>query len=243
MSIACVLAAVALPAAVFAQAGQPGPLTGLASLTPSFPRREAAPSSLPRHLTEKWHQNIVTTVFWVGEPSVGAGWSACKDSAWDPRWVENYGGPDHPTKRKGFLPAAFKPKQNPFYVALPFNDLVPKTRANPVISNFLRFWRRSVIGSFRNSKSVCKNQWIAIRFGDKVVHAQWQDVGPVNFDDYDYVFGFQRPKSTAQGMAGLDVSPAVRDFLGIPGRGTTDWRFVDETEVPRGPWKDIVTRD
>ena len=30
---------------------------------------------------------------------------------------------DHPSKRNGFFPAAFTPKQNPFYVALPFAEV------------------------------------------------------------------------------------------------------------------------
>jgi hypothetical protein len=37
--------------------------------------------------------------------------------------------------------------------------------------------------------------------------------------------------------AGLDVSPAVRDYLGLKQQtDVTDWRFVDFSEVPRGPW-------
>jgi hypothetical protein len=36
--------------------------------------------------------------------------------------------------------------------------------------------------------------------------------------------------------AGLDVSPAVRDFLGLGDTDVTDWRFVDFEEVPHGPW-------
>ena len=36
--------------------------------------------------------------------------------------------------------------------------------------------------------------------------------------------------------AGLDVSPAVRDYLGLQPTDVTDWRFVDFSEVPRGPW-------
>ena len=36
--------------------------------------------------------------------------------------------------------------------------------------------------------------------------------------------------------AGLDVSPAVRDFLGMGSTDVTDWKFVDFEEVPTGPW-------
>jgi len=34
----------------------------------------------------------------------------------------------------------------------------------------------------------------------------------------------------------LDVSPAVRDYLGLKQTDVTDWRFVDFSDVPRGPW-------
>jgi hypothetical protein len=44
-------------------------------------------------------------------------------------------------------------------------------------------------------------------------------------------------------MAGLDVSPAVRDYLDVPGSGRTNWRFIQDSELPAGPWLDIVTRD
>ena len=40
---------------------------------------------------------------------------------------------------------------------------------------------------------------------------------------------------TNQG-AGLDVSPAVRDFLGLASTDVTDWKFVEFRDVPYGPW-------
>ena len=158
------------------------------------------------------------------------------------RWVENYGGTDHPKHRNGYYPAAFPPRQNPFYVALPFNDLASTAREKPMVSRFLSFWKETG-NQPKITKSVCKNRWIAISYKGKTCFAQWQDVGPVHRDDYAYVFGFQEPKSHAQGMAGLDVSPAVQDYLGLCGRGRTNWRFVQVGELPEGPWKSIVTQD
>ena len=196
----------------------------------------------PSDIYERWHQEILTTVFWVGEPSVGQGWSANHDSAWDMRWVENYGGTDHPHRRNGYRPAAFKPRQNPFYVALPFNDLATSARSHPMVSRFLSFWKETG-NQPKTIKSVCKNRWIAISYKGKTCFAQWQDVGPVHRDDYAYVFGFQTPKSHAIGMAGLDVSPAVRDYLGLCGRSKTNWRFIQAGELPEGPWTDIVTQN
>ena len=50
------------------------------------------------------------------------------------------------------------------------------------------------------------------------------------------MFGNQRPKPNLNQGAGLDVSPAVRDYLGLKQTDVTDWRFVDFSEVPPGPW-------
>jgi hypothetical protein len=61
-----------------------------------------------------------------------------------------------------------------------------------------------------------------------VLHTSWQ-----------YVFGNERPKSNLNKGAGLDVSPAVRDYLGLNETDVTKWRFVEFTEVPRGPWSTL----
>jgi len=53
------------------------------------------------------------------------------------------------------------------------------------------------------------------------------------------VFGSERPKLNLNKGAGLDVSPAVRDYLGLKQTDVTDWRFVDFSDVPRGPWSTL----
>jgi hypothetical protein len=84
--------------------------------------------------------------------------------------------------------------------------------------------------------STCKDRWVAIRKGNRVAYAQWEDAGPFRTDHWEYVFGNDRPKPNLNKGAGLDVSPAVRDFLGLGDTDVTDWRFVDFGEVPHGPW-------
>ncbi len=84
--------------------------------------------------------------------------------------------------------------------------------------------------------STCKGRWIAIRKGNRTAYAQWEDAGPFRTDHWQYVFGNERPKPNLNKGAGLDVSPAVRDYLGLKPTDVTDWRFVDFKEVPRGPW-------
>ena len=72
--------------------------------------------------------------------------------------------------------------------------------------------------------------------GNRTVYAQWEDAGPFRTDHWQYVFGNERPKPNLNKGAGLDVSPAVRDYLGLKETDVTDWKFVDFKEVPRGPW-------
>ena len=100
---------------------------------------------------------------------------------------------------------------------------------------------RSVIPWFeryfvKEGHSVCRGRWVAIHANGKVCYAQWQDVGPFHVDDYEYVFLGKDPRPNRNANAGIDVSPAVRDFLGLKGVDKVDWRFVDDGQVPDGPW-------
>jgi hypothetical protein len=134
-------------------------------------------------------------------------------------------------QRADYLPVDFTPRQNPFYVALPYNDLTKggyKPEAPLVIPWFKE-------GPQAHKKSVCKGRWIAIRYKDRVAYAQWEDAGPFRTDHWQYVFGDERPKPNLNRGAGLDVSPAVRDFLGMNDTDVTDWKFVDFEEVPARP--------
>ena len=87
--------------------------------------------------------------------------------------------------------------------------------------------------------STCKDRWVAIHKANRTVYAQWEDAGPFRTDHWQYVFGNERPKPNLNRGAGLDVSPAVRDYLGLKETDVTDWRFVDFREVPRGPWSNL----
>jgi hypothetical protein len=52
-------------------------------------------------------------------------------------------------------------------------------------------------------------------------------------DHWQYVFGNERPRPKRNSDAGLDVSPAVRDYLSLNGLDVCDWKFVDR--LPPGP--------
>ena len=123
--------------------------------------------------------------------------------------------------------------QNPFYVALPYNDIRNSTDTKDEASKIIPWFRESFQ---KEGRSVCHNRWIAIHHRGRVCFAQWSDCGPFRTDHWQYVFGNERPKPNLNKGAGLDVSPAVRDYLGLSSTDVTDWKFVDFKDVPNGPW-------
>jgi hypothetical protein len=181
-----------------------------------------------------WKKEIVTTVFWIGEKPTPNNPTPNRSSSWDANWTKSYGGFDDPDRadRRDFAPANFTPQQNPFYVALPYNDKSINGH-RPEAPRVVPWFKDAYQGP---AASTCKGRWIAIRKGTKTVYAQWEDSGPFRTDHWQYVFGNERPKPNLNRGAGLDVSPAVRDFLGLQDTDVTDWRFVEFGEVPHGPW-------
>ena len=184
-----------------------------------------------------WKLNIVTTVFWVGESAGQNNPVHNYSSCWDLNWWRTYGGIDGPDGRRkledgGTVPAGFIPQQNPFYFALPYNDVTGgrhKTEARKIIPWFNTTFEQE-------GKSVCRDRWIMIRKGMRACYAQWSDVGPFRTDHWQYVFGNERPMPNLNRGAGLDISPAVRDYLGMGGMDVADWKFVEYSDVPAGPW-------
>jgi hypothetical protein len=184
-----------------------------------------------------WKKDIVTTIFWIGEKPAPNNPVPNRVSSWDPQWTKNYGGVDdpNPANRSNYIPVKFTPRQNPFYCALPYNDKAKeghRSEAPRVVPWFNEAYQGPAV-------STCKGRWIEIRKGNKVAYAQWEDAGPFRTDHWQYVFGNERPKPNLNKGAGLDVSPAVRDYLGLQSTDVTDWKFVDFSEVPRGPWSTL----
>lgn len=197
----------------------------------------------PRHLnggsaqpSERypWKKEIVTTVFWIGEKPSANNPTPNRSSSWDKDWTSSYGGFDdpNPVNRSNYIPVTFTPRQNPFYCALPYNDKA-STGHRPEAPNVIPWFKEAYQSP---AVSVCKGRWIAIHKGNKTVYAQWEDAGPFRTDHWQYVFGSERPKPNLNKGAGLDVSPAVRDYLGLRETDVTDWKFVEFSEVPHGPW-------
>jgi len=178
--------------------------------------------------------NILTTIFWIGEKPSENNPVPNRTSSWDNQWTKNYGGVDDPVPahRSNYMPVKFTPKLNPFYCALPYNDKAREGH-RPEASRVVPWFNEAYQGP---AVSTCKGRWVAIRKGNRTAYAQWEDAGPFRTDHWQYVFGNERPKPNLNKGAGLDVSPAIRDYLGLQPTDVTDWRFVDFSEVPRGPW-------
>jgi hypothetical protein len=181
-----------------------------------------------------WH-SVIGTVFWVGEDETSDnGFINNRETAWDLKATETFGGVDDPEKRadNGVRPAAFEPKHNTFYMALPATEfnrsgLVKEAREKS-------YWGTETADV---KTSLFKGRWAEVYYQGKTAYVQWVDVGPFEEYDYDYVFGHNKPKNKFGKAAGIDLSPAAEAHLGFDGVASVFWRFVDAPNVPDGPWR------
>jgi hypothetical protein len=203
----------------------------------SSPTKTATPRSL-----YPWKVGITATVFWIGERPTANNPTPNDVSSWDMNWKQNFGGYDDPNpaariadrRNSDFRPKAFIPKLNPFYVALPYNDRVSHKRHKSEAARVIP-WFKSV--NPKPGQTVLRGRWVQIHRNGVDCYAQWEDCGPWITNDWPYVFGNSRPKNRNNGGAGIDISPAVRDYLGIKSGQQLHWRFVEANQVPFGPWK------
>lgn len=206
-----------------------------------------APVSGP-NVSYPWKKNITCTIFWIGELPTENNPTPNTKSSWDTNWVENFGGYDDPDPANRitnhatgeFRPRAFVPKLNPFYIALPYNDVVSHREHKPEAARVIPWFAR-----YRPEpgQTVCKGRWLQIFRGGRSCFAQWEDCGPWETEDWNYVFGNKPPRTIQNGGAGIDLSPAIRDYLGLKSGDKVHWRFVESGQVPYGPWKKYGTQN
>ena len=205
-----------------------------------------------------WHNNIVSTTFWVGEIFEPGPNGSQVISTYDGKWEQHYGGCDgvvtngkcETEKRvasNGYFPRHMTPKQNPFYLDLPYddvNDPIGAAERARVIPWATKAIYRKVLAN--PNLSLMKNHWVEIQKGSRVCYGQIEDAGPGQYHDAAYVFGTKPPKNKLYNHAGMDVSPALNGCLAFKELdGDTDvvrWRFVGAHKVPKGPWTKLVTR-
>ncbi|WP_236790615.1 hypothetical protein [Amycolatopsis sp. GM8] len=220
----------------------------------------SGPAPQPGPEPDPWHTRIVATTFWVGEifdPTAADGSQVT--SAYDDDWLEHYGGCDgvllngscetEPrTAANDYFPTRFAPRENPFYLDLPFDD-VNDDRAFAMRGQVVPWAVQPEFASSATDRSVSflKNHWVRIRSGDRICYGQVEDAGPGEYADARYVFSTtdERPANTRYNGAGMDVSPALNGCLGFRDlngeNDRVDWQFVDSKDVPPGPWQKIIT--
>lgn len=160
----------------------------------------------------------------------------------------------------GYQPSSGTPKENAFYLDLPFDDVNDSTafneRCNVIPWAAADNAKTGTNNCANSSYSYMKNRWVAITGANgHVCYGQVEDAGPSSgsaYHDANYVFGSTdaRPANKlfsgdpTQG-AGMDVSPALNGCLSFTSLdGDNDhvsWKFIDAANVPVGPWTMVVT--
>ena len=210
--------------------------------TSNRPTTPVRPVNQANGILYPWRQNITATVFWIGEDPTQNNPTPNHKSSWDQAWKQNYGGFDDPDPsariadhRTGeFRPRAFTPRLNPFYIALPYNDVAGWSRHKPEASKVIPWFSRM---NPKPGKTVLKGRWVQIYNGKRSCYAQWEDCGPWETDDWQYVFQGKPPRNKSNKGAAIDISPSVRDYLDLQSGQKCHWRFVEAAQVPYGPWK------
>lgn len=163
------------------------------------------------------------------------------------------------TPSNGYFPAGLPPiYENPFYLDLPYDDY-NQSDSTDITGYATRCadipWANDpgYAGHCTDkSFSYMKNRWVKLVANGQTCYGQIEDAGPAddgngngNYADATYVFGSNdaRPYNQSYNAAGADVSPALGACL--LGKFNSDlklnWQFVDEVDVPDGPWKKIIT--
>ena len=201
-----------------------------------------APSALTGRILYPWKTHVTCTIFWIGETPSDRNPTPNSKSSWDQNWKANFGGFDDPDPNNRvanhttgeFRPKNFVPKLNPFYIALPYNDVQGWGQHKPEAARVIPWFSRL---RPEPGQTVCKGRWVQIYNGSRSCYAQWEDCGPWETDDWEFVFGTKPPKTKQNGAAGIDLSPSIRDYLGLRSGQKVHWRFVEAGQVPYGPWK------
>ena len=101
-----------------------GAIAAVGALKRFGPLMAATPDGFDQDFKE-----TMTTMFWVGEAADAENdYISNHESYWDKDWLISFGGVDDPIHRNGHWPAGFTPKENPFYVALPYGEFTERGR-------------------------------------------------------------------------------------------------------------------
>ena len=193
-------------------------------VAPQVPQEPQVPQvPEPQGSNYPWHYGITTTEFWLGElPSEDNNWISNVPTAWEDPVADS---------------------ENAWYVAVPYNDIddVNGETVNKESAKLIPWYDESLKNGYE-FYSYIKNRWVMVKIGDKVAYGQVEDSGPFSEEYFDYVIlGGPHPKEAGnKSGSGFDISPAMDEYLGLDGLGVSDWKFVEFSEVPAGPWREHV---
>lgn len=151
-------------------------------------------------------------------PSSAAGCAGSIMGGCDGVAVSNSCATEKRSATNGYFPTKVTPDENPFYLDLPFDDVNDPTafaeRCTTIPwANDPGYAGHCADGSF----SYMKNRWVKITGpSNSVCYGQLEDAGPSHgslYHDANYVDGHH-----------------------------ITWSFVDQVDVPAGPWTTIVTK-
>ncbi len=208
---------------------------GIVSATLSFPAHAGETNTAPAKpdstiavlkqripkVIHPWKTKILTSTFFMSDNSNQS------DNVWSRTGKVKNGVSENSKSNSSY--SYSRTPANPYYIALPFNDLAHPEEAKKWVPPA---WTRSS----KDGKPIssCKGRWVQIKnVQGRSCYAQWEDVGPIGDSDAGYVFGSNRPEGAGPG---LDVSPAVAHYLNLEENSTVAWRFVAEEEVRPGEW-------
>jgi len=246
VALCAVLGAVGVRSPGTASAEEPQAVAPLPVAGPVLPGGDApSPTRYPLH------DGVRATVFWAGavaQADAGEDGQSLS-SAWDREWARHYGGCDgvgaagpgcgsDVDRRTGpdWFPTALVPRENPYYVGLPYNDLISSKSTD---RHRIPWASDPGFPAHLNDRSVSflKNRWVSVTGPGGTCYAQVEDSGPGTLDP-DYVLGTAPPAAEY----GINLSPAVYRCAGLDaatGSGVVSWRFVDAPVA--GPWARTIT--
>ena len=181
-------------------------LVGLVLLVNGLVACAAEPEPSPAaHVSSgyPWHTDIVATTFWVGEVFDA---NASDGSQVDLDLRQQVVGTLRRLRRRrrgrrvpyrrarsadnGYFPRQMTPRENPFYLDLPFDDINNST-AFAQRGSVVPWAHEPGLSSRAGDRSVSfmKNRWVKLKRGDRICYGQIQDAGPGVYDDAAYVFG------------------------------------------------------
>jgi len=153
----------------------------------------------------------------------------------------------------GWFPSKVTPKENPFYLDLPYDDVNDSKAFKARCTDIPWSGDAGFTGKCKDKNfTFMKNRWVRmVGPNGHTCYGQIEDAGPSHgslYHDAKYVFGASdaRPVQTQFNHAGADVSPALNGCLGFKELdGDTDhikWQWVDDADVPAGPWTKVITK-